>query len=88
MVQRQSARQPGRARLCQAGGWAQIIALSVPERLRLVEEIWDSIVEFPEAVPLTDEQRRLLDERLEDLARDPDAGSPWPELKARILTSR
>lgn len=67
---------------------AEILQLSVDERLELVEAIWDSIAEVPEAVRLTDEQRRILDERLEDLRRNPDAGSPWPEVKARILASK
>jgi hypothetical protein len=48
---------------------ADILELPVPERIRLVEEIWDSIAEIPEAVPLT----------------DPDTGSPWADVKARIL---
>ena len=67
---------------------SEILELSVEERLDLVEAIWDSLVEFPEAIPLTDEQRRILDERLEDLRQNPDAGSPWPEVKARILGSK
>ena len=67
---------------------AEILELTVDERLELVEAIWDSIAEVPEAVPLTDEQRRILDERLEDLKRNPESGSPWAEVKARILASK
>lgn len=67
---------------------SDILELSVAERIRLTQEIWDSILEFPESVRLTEEQRRMLDERIEDLARDPQAGSPWPEVKARILASK
>ena len=42
----------------------EVLQLPVPERIRVVETIWDSIVEHPEALPLTDEQRAELDRRL------------------------
>lgn len=61
---------------------ADYLDLSIPERIRLVEEIWDSIAEVPEAVSLTEAQRRKLDARLQDDHRDPSAGSPWEEVKA------
>ncbi len=50
----------------------------------MVEDIWDSIAAVPEAVPLTEEQKRELDRRLEACHRNPDAGSPWIEVKERI----
>ncbi len=65
-----------------------LLSLPVTERLRLVEDIWDSIAAVPEAVELTDVQRRELDERLEQYHQDPDAGSPWSEVKERILKRR
>jgi len=40
------------------------LALSVAERILLVEDIWDSIASVPEAVKLTEAQRRELDARL------------------------
>ena len=64
---------------------ADILELPVPERIRLVEEIWDSIAEVPEAVPLTEEQKVELDQRLDAYREDPNGGSPWPDVKARIL---
>ena len=54
------------------------------ERILLVETIWDSIADFPEAVKLTDAQRLELDARLEAYHRDPAVGSPWDMVKARI----
>ena len=62
-----------------------ILELPVAERLRLIEEIWDSVVEIPEAVPLTDWQRDELRKRLESYRANPEAGSPWADVKARIL---
>ena len=38
--------------------------LSIGEKLRLVEDIWDSIAADQAALPLTDEQRDELDRRL------------------------
>ena len=66
----------------------EILKLSVEERLSLVTTIWDSIAADPEALELTDTQKAELDRRLEDLERNPDAGSPWPEVKARILARK
>jgi putative addiction module component (TIGR02574 family) len=54
-------------------------------RLKLVEEIWDSIAATPDALQLTEAQRAELDRRLDDYEKNPEAGSPWPEVKARIL---
>jgi putative addiction module component (TIGR02574 family) len=64
---------------------SDVLELPVAERLKLVEAIWDSIAESAEAIPLTDEQRTELDRRFQDYEKDPEAGSPWPEVKARIL---
>ena len=61
-----------------------ILSLSVPERILLVEDIWDSIAEFPEEVPLSAAQKRELDLRLEAYDRNPNAGSPWAEVRERI----
>jgi putative addiction module component (TIGR02574 family) len=63
---------------------AEVLALPVADRLKLVETIWDSIAEAPEALQLTPEQEAELDRRLEAYRQDPTAGSPWPEVRARI----
>jgi len=61
-----------------------ILNLSVSERIQLVEDIWDSIVDVPEAVALTDDQKRELDNRLDAYHLRPDEGSPWQEVRERI----
>lgn len=63
----------------------QVQKLSVAERIRLVEQVWDSIDAEPGEWPLTAEQRVELDHRLEDYYANPQAGSPWAEVKARLL---
>ena len=42
----------------------------------------------PEALPLTDEDKRLIDERLEACRLNPQAGSSWEEVYARIISRR
>ena len=57
--------------------------LSVTERIRLAEELWDSIPESAD-ISLTDAQRAELDRRLEDLEQYPDDGEPWEVVRARL----
>lgn len=51
---------------------AEILKLPAEERLRLLELIWDSLAVNPSAVPLSDAQRAVIDERLAEHARNPD----------------
>ena len=67
---------------------AEVLELPVQERVRVVEAIWDSIAQVPDALPLTDAQRRILEKRLEDYRSDPTAGSPWADVKDRILNKK
>ncbi len=59
---------------------------SVAERILLVEEIWDSIAEEAEEVPLTNAQQQDLERRLAAHEANPKAGSSWEEVKARLLS--
>ena len=61
-----------------------ILNLSVSERIQLVEDIWDSIADVPEAVALTDDQKRELDNRLDAYHLNPNEGSPWEKVRRRI----
>ena len=61
-----------------------ILKLSIPERILMVEAIWDSIAESEEQVELSAETMKLLDERLEAHNNNPNEGSTWDEVKARI----
>jgi putative addiction module component (TIGR02574 family) len=64
---------------------AEILELPVAERIRLVGLIWDSIAAVPEAIPISDELKAELDRRLAEFEADPDAGSPWEEVRKRIV---
>lgn len=67
---------------------SDLLRLSVPERIQLVQDLWDSIAADESAVALTDAQRAELDRRLDAHRRDPDAARPWAEVKARLLGER
>ncbi len=63
----------------------EIDNLNVEERLELIQSLWESLVVDPSNIPVTDAQKQLLDERLDAIEAGDDAGSPWEEVKARIL---
>ena len=63
---------------------ADVLGLSIPERIQLVEDIWDTIVEVPNEVSLSPEQEAELDQRLEAYHLNPDEGSPWGVVRERI----
>ena len=64
---------------------AEILELPVAERIRLVELIWDSIAAVPEAVTVSDELKAELNRRLAEFEANPEAGSPWEEVRKRIV---
>jgi putative addiction module component (TIGR02574 family) len=63
---------------------AELLELPVSERIQLVEDLWDSIAEGPDALPVTEEQACELDRRLEAHRNDPGAAIPWSEVRARL----
>jgi putative addiction module component (TIGR02574 family) len=65
-------------------GTLAIADLSAEERLRLLEELWESLCVTPEAIPLTDAQREELDRRLDELDREGPIGIPWEDVLRRI----
>ena len=66
---------------------SKVLQYDIPERILLVEDIWDSIAQCPEAIPVTDSQLNELDRRLEACHRNPKSGSPWDVVKKRIKES-
>jgi putative addiction module component (TIGR02574 family) len=50
----------------------ELSKLSVEERRALIDDLWDSIDSELDAAPVSEEVGRLLDQRAEALARDPD----------------
>jgi putative addiction module component (TIGR02574 family) len=70
---------------------AELLELDIAERLDLIEELWDSIAtdsQSAEQIPLTEDERTLLDARLQEYRADPRAARPWAEVRAEILKLR
>jgi putative addiction module component (TIGR02574 family) len=62
----------------------EISQLSVAERIQLAEDLWESILERQDELPLTDAQKQELDRRLENYQQDPTSGSTWEEVRQRL----
>jgi putative addiction module component (TIGR02574 family) len=60
----------------------EILQLPPSERLKLVEEIWDSLAVTPENVPIPDWHKEELDRRLDDPAPGP--GETWEQVRAKL----
>lgn len=58
--------------------------LPLAERIRLVEDIWDSIAEEQRELPVSETQRRELDRRLEAYRLDQEPGVPAVDAIERI----
>ena len=64
---------------------ADILQMSVSERIQLAEDIWDSLAQLPEPIALTDDQKVELDRRLEDFRQFPNDNISWDSLKSSLL---
>ncbi len=64
---------------------AEIVSLSVDERIRLAEAIWDSIASEPGQPELTEAQQRELERRLAAHTASPEDVAPWEAVKAQAL---
>jgi putative addiction module component (TIGR02574 family) len=58
--------------------------MSVPERLQLVDEIWESIADDAASLPLTEAQRTDLDDRLREYEQNPSATEPWNRVRGEL----
>ena len=56
--------------------------LSVEDRLALAQQIWDSIAEEVQRMPLTEAQKQEIDRRLAAHRANPQAAIPWEQVEA------
>ena len=63
---------------------SELLKLSEPERIQLAQDLWDSIPEASDALPLTPEQIREFEQRLAEHDADPSSSLPWAEVRARL----
>ncbi len=62
----------------------EIVALSIEERINLVQDIWDSIAADKACVDLTDVQKQELERRTADYEANPENVMTWKEVKDSI----
>lgn len=68
----------------------KLLDLPVDEKIELAQMLWESVEPEDEVrfLAIPDWQRRILDERLADLDRNPDDEQTWDEVKAELRSSR
>ncbi len=62
----------------------ELQAIPVAERLKLIEELWDSIDVEAGTLPLPEWHRSEIDRRLDTLDAGSPVGTPWEEVRRRI----
>jgi putative addiction module component (TIGR02574 family) len=62
--------------------------MSAEERMKLVEEIWDSISEERVHADLSDAKKDALQRRVAELDSNPDNVLTWDEIKAQVKGNR
>jgi putative addiction module component (TIGR02574 family) len=65
-----------------------IAKLSAKDRLRLIEDLWESLSDQPDNVPITDAQRQELDRRLDGLEGGGTDGIPWEDVLKQLRRRR
>jgi putative addiction module component (TIGR02574 family) len=63
---------------------SEIAALSVDERLALIDDLWLSFGESQEALSPPDWHRQALDEILDEDEQSPQPTSSWEETKSEL----
>ena len=61
---------------------SRVKTLSVAERLELISAVWETLSGTD--VPVSEDEKALLDARLAEAAENPEDESPWAEVQARL----
>ena len=67
--------------------FAPLLKLGRAERLQLVEDLWDSLVQDEAAMPVSDEQRDELRRRKARFLQHPQSGLSWEQVKSQARAS-
>ena len=62
--------------------------LTDPEKLQLINELWDSLASGKDSLPMPEAHKRILDERWREHVERPEEGSSWEEVKSKILGNK
>lgn len=63
----------------------ELETLSVPERVQIVEDLWDSIARSNADLPVPQWQKDELTRRKNRYLQNPDSGETWDQVKKSIL---
>lgn len=63
---------------------SDIAALSVEQRLALIDDLWESIESPIEAQPIPEWHREILDKRIADADQFPERSVPWELARAKL----
>ncbi len=63
----------------------ELLELSVPDKLDVLGQLWDSITAEPRQVAIPEWHLGELDRREEELQRHPQPGQDWETIKQRLL---
>jgi putative addiction module component (TIGR02574 family) len=61
-----------------------IFDLSPPEKLQIVEDLWDDLAALLSTVPVHEWQKEELARRKANLMSKPASGLTWDEVKSRV----
>jgi putative addiction module component (TIGR02574 family) len=62
---------------------AELVEDATQRQVELIGELWDSIPDSVEALPIPNWQREELERRLATADADPEVAIPWDEVKRR-----
>ena len=66
----------------------EVQALSAREKLELVDELWKSLAAEWETLPVSDEEKRILDERWETFLQEPASALSLEQFRERLKALR
>ena len=66
----------------------QVMALSTAEKLQLIDELWMSIEPELDQLEVSEEEKKLLDERWEKFLANPDSALTLDQVKERLAARR
>lgn len=61
-----------------------VFDLSPPEKLQLVEDLWDDLATSPSEIPVHEWQKQELARRKANLMNNPASGLSWEHVKRRV----
>ena len=65
----------------------ELLRLSAADRIRVAQDLWDSVVDGSADIPISDQERDLLDKRLAAYRANPDQGDDWGKVRDRVQSN-